>query len=264
MGRGIEDYRKRISERKKQKRSSVSDWSGKKSLSSASKNNDREEDLSFYSFDDDNREKDHPLFNKQGFLLRAMVAACLFLVVGILFKNDNGMFDSAKGFVTHSMQEDFQFATVKNWYEDQFGEPLAIFPTNSNSEKEVAEDEGGNGPAYAVPASGKITENFTVNGKGIMLETGSDSAVEAIEDGIVMYTAEKEGLGKTVVIQHNDGKESWYGMLESIDVKLYDFVKPGDKVGKVSKSDDGTKGTFYFAIKQGEQFIDPVQVIEFD
>ncbi|MFP3442258.1 M23 family metallopeptidase, partial [Pantoea sp. SIMBA_133] len=67
--------------------------------------------------------------------------------------------------------------------------------------------------------------------------------------------------GQTVVLQHTDGSESWYGMLDSIDVSLYDFVQTKDQLGSVSNSEDGKSGTFYFAIKKNEAFIDPLQVV---
>lgn len=67
------------------------------------------------------------------------------------------------------------------------------------------------------------------------------------------------------MIQHADGSETWYGHLGTISVKLYDFVEMGKEVGTAQASDeDEQKGLFYFAIKQGDQFIDPIQVISFE
>ena len=68
-----------------------------------------------------------------------------------------------------------------------------------------------------------------------------------------------------MVIQHADKSESWYGNLESIDVKQYESIKKGSAVGKVSSSSqDEATGEFYFAIKMGDEFIDPIQVMSFD
>lgn len=76
-----------------------------------------------------------------------------------------------------------------------------------------------------MPASAKITQTFETNGEGIILETSKGSKVEAVNEGVVIFAGEKEGIGKTVVIQHANKSESWYGQLEGIDVKLYEFVK---------------------------------------
>jgi stage IV sporulation protein FA len=99
----------------------------------------------------------------------------------------------------------------------------------------------------------------------VMIETTSNAKVEAMNEGIVTFAGTKEKLGKTVIIQHADGSESWYGNLGAISVKLYDFVETGKQVGTaMASADDQTKGVFYFAIKQGDHFIDPIQVISFE
>ena len=75
------------------------------------------------------------------------------------------------------------------------------------------------------------------------METGLGSKVEAINEGVVIFAGEKEGIGKTVVIQHANKSESWYGQLEKFDVKLYDLVKKGKEIGQVTVSEDGSKGS---------------------
>ena len=184
-----------------------------------------------------------------------MIAACLFLSAGILFKAESEQLLPVQGYVSNMMEEEFQFAMVKDWYEGKFGNPVALFPT------EPASDAASDAPSYALPASGKVLESFETTGKGIMVETVLSSEVEAIDAGVVTYAGDKEGIGQTVVIQHTDGSESWYGMLESIDVSVYDFVQTKDKLGSVTNSEDGKTGTFYFAIKKNETFIDPLQVV---
>jgi stage IV sporulation protein FA len=119
---------------------------------------------------------------------------------------------------------------------------------------------------FSVPAMGKILENFEKNGQGIMIETGKGAAVQSINDGNVMFIGVKEGIGKTVIIQHPDKSETWYGNLDEIKVKLYEFIEKRTVVGTVSAStgEDKTKGQYYFAIKKGDDFIDPIQVIRFE
>ena len=155
------------------------------------------------------------------------------------------------------MEQEFQFAAVSKWYEKQFGEPLALLPTEKTEKKQ-------NTPSYAIPAVGRVLEKFNENGQGIMVETESNTPVEAMNEGIVIFTGTKDKLGKTVIIQHADGSESWYGNLGTITVKLYDFVEMGKEVGTAMKEGNDAKGVFYFAIKQGDHFIDPIQVIPFE
>jgi stage IV sporulation protein FA len=204
----------------------------------------------------------HPLFRKEVFLFKILASACLFLVIAILFRNHTASFDSARSVVKKTMETEFQFAAVSNWYEDKFGKPLALLPFSGNKQNKSLPANS----QYAVPASGRILENFQKNGQGIMIETSKGTKVEAMNEGIVRFAGVKAGLGKTVIIQHSDQTESWYGNLEAINVNLYEYIDKGKVVGTVSGSADKakTKGEFYFAIKKGDHFIDPIQVIRFE
>ena len=217
----------------------------------------------FPSYEGDSNESGHPLFNKEVFMLKILTSACLVLLVAIIFKNGSSQFEPARDFVNKTMENDFQFATITAWYEEQFGSPLALLPTKNETNNEAEVET--NNTEYAIPAvGGRVLEGFEVDGQGIMVETGSKSDVEAMNDGVVTTAGNKGDLGKTVIIQHGDGSQTWYGNLQSIEVPLYEHVEKGEVIGKVSESEDKEKGMFYFAIKQGETFIDPIQVIKFE
>jgi stage IV sporulation protein FA len=205
-------------------------------------------------------EENHPLFRKEVFLLKLLTSACLVLVMAILFRNQAASLDPARAFVKQSLDKDFQFATVSDWYEGKFGKPLALFPVSDKKDTtNVA-----TGQHYALPASGKILEDFDVSGQRITIETTKDAEVEAMNEGIIRFVGEKEGFGKTVIIQHADKSESWYGNLNNISVSLYEYIEKGKKVGTVTNTESGAKGAFYFAIKKDENFVDPIQVIQFE
>lgn len=201
----------------------------------------------------------HPLFRKEVFLFKILLSAILVLSVGIVFKSASPTFDNVRQFVSSTMEKEFQFAVVTEWYQDTFGSPLALIPMKQNKESVSVQTPG----KYAIPAAGKVTETFEANGQGIIVETDS-KVVEAMNAGYVKEVSVKGELGKTVVIRHSDGSETWYGNLGTVDVKLYDYVETGQEVGKVQEPEGENKGTYYFAIKQGETFIDPIQVIKFE
>lgn len=203
----------------------------------------------------------HPLFRKEVFFFKILASACLFLMVAILFRNHSSALDPARSLVKKSMDTEFQFATVTNWYENKFGKPLALLPFSGKKKANPPSST-----QYALPASGKVLENFQKNGQGIMIETGKGVQVKAMNEGIVRFSGVKAGLGKTVIIQHSDQTESWYGNLDKVDVGLYEHIEKGKEIGTVSGSSgtDQTKGEFYFAIKKGDHFIDPIQVIRLE
>ncbi|MDP4162438.1 MAG: M23 family metallopeptidase [Bacillota bacterium] len=216
------------------------------------------------SFEGGNGEEVHPLFQKEAFLFKILASVCLFLLTAILFRNHSTTFTPIRTAVEKTMSDDFQFATVSDWYEKKFGKPLALLPpfsVDKNKQgKQIVEQQ------YAVPAAGRILEKFEKNGQGVMIETGKGAPVSAMKEGIITFAGVKAGYGKTVIIQHSDKTDSWYGNLDEIKVKLYDFIGKGKEVGTVAGSAglDKTKGEYYFAIKKGDNFIDPIQVIRFE
>ncbi|XTP56909.1 M23 family metallopeptidase [Niallia sp. Krafla_26] len=205
----------------------------------------------------------HPLFSKETFIFKILSSAVLFLVIAIMFRNSTATLDPARDFVTKAMNEEFQFAAVSDWYEGTFGKPLALFPEKTEEPTQTVDGEDSK-THYALPASGKILEDFGENGQRITIETGKGAEVEAMIGGLVIEVGEKEGFGQTVVIQHPDKTKSWYGNLSAVDVTLYQYIEKGTVVGKATDYEDGTKGSFYFAIKEGDDFVDPIQVIQFD
>ncbi len=213
------------------------------------------------SYEGTSPEGEHPLFKKEVFFFKLLASACLVLVTAILFKNPSAAFEPAKNFVAKTMETDFQFAAVSEWYEEQFGEPLALVPfTDSKKER----DESAPAQEYALPASGKILEEFDETGQRVTIEIAIDANVESVEEGLVKFASNKEGFGKTVIVQHADKTETWYGNLSEIKVNLYDYIGKGVAVGTAAEVPESGKGSFYFALKQGDDFIDPIQVMQFD
>ncbi|WP_462412371.1 peptidoglycan DD-metalloendopeptidase family protein [Neobacillus sp. Marseille-QA0830] len=206
-------------------------------------------------------EDGHPLFKKEVFFFKILASILLFLGTAVLFRNQTAGLDSARNFIAKTMDTDFKFAVVSNWYEEKFGKPLALLPfsekDNTDTKQQDVVQKG------AVPVTGKILENFEKNGQGIMIQTGKGAPVQAINDGFVTFAGVKEGLGKTIVIQHADQTETWYGNLADIKVKLYEYIENKTVVGTVSDStgDDTSKGQYYFAVKKDDSFIDPIKVI---
>lgn len=261
----VDDVKRRIAKRKKE-HSSIggSPTIPRRSVYPLPKDEERYGEAPFYDYEPGSNSK-HPVFRTEFIILQVLLAVSLFLIVGILYKDSSPRWDKARVFVGETMEKEFQFAAVKDWYENQFGQPVALLPdTNKEQIPNINDQSEDTQHVYAVPAAGRVLEPFTKERQGIMVETGRDSFVEAIDDGIVIDVGVKDDIGKTVVVQHSDGSETWYGNLNSINVKLYDFVKSRTQLGQVTNTEGGQAGTFYFAIKEGDAFIDPIQVINFD
>ncbi|GIN87006.1 stage IV sporulation protein FA [Heyndrickxia sporothermodurans] len=254
MGNRADEIRRQMAKKRKTKSYSVR----KKENPSHLINLDESDDYTIFEADPPN--KMHPLWNKELFIFKILASALLVLIVAIVFKSTTPKLDQVRSFVTNTLKTEFQFAAVSDWYEKQFGKPFAIFPVKNEKKNstDVAKEE------YVMPASAKVLTEFSNDGRGVTIETKNDMSVNAMDGGVVIFAGKKDDLGKTVIIQHSDKTESWYGNLYSIDVHLSEHIDSGKKVGSVSNKEDGISGEFYFAIKQGKKFIDPIQVIKFE
>ncbi|MDQ0207995.1 M23 family metallopeptidase [Alkalicoccobacillus murimartini] len=197
--------------------------------------------------------------------LRTLFCTLVFLSLLIIYRTDQAHLEPVRKVVGETFQQEFQFAAVSHWYETNFGRPLSLLPQKSGEDKQHTNEES---PIeltpYAVPATGTIRENFDQNGRGVMIETGEGIEVQAATGGFVTDITDKDDIGKTVVLQHYDGTESTYGMLDEISVNIYDHIQAGHELGTVSKGTEENKGIYYFALKKGEEYINPNEVITFE
>ncbi|MFT8363477.1 MAG: M23 family metallopeptidase [Sporolactobacillus sp.] len=164
-----------------------------------------------------------------------------------------------------AMTQEFQFAAVSSWYQKNLGDPISFLPGNLAGKKSGS---GANSltassanQKFAEPVTGEVTAPYSSKTKGVTVKTTANESVKAVQDGLVIFAGTKKGTGQTIVIQHKDHSESWYGHLDKVTVKIYQEVTKGEKIGITS---GGKNGSFYFALKKGAKFIDPIQVMSFD
>ncbi|SDI69832.1 M23 family metallopeptidase [Alteribacillus bidgolensis] len=216
----------------------------------------------FYKWSDQEKEMDRQDRRGGAWVLQSLIAATLFLLIGILFQSSHPAFEGARQYITTSFEEEFPFAAATAWYEERFGSPLAFLPFQDNLENTPQQPVSESTDSFAVPVSGTVAESFSENGKGIVLETGQDESIEAIKGGVVVHTGPHEDWDLAVAVQHYEGGESWYGMMDNVEVKLYDHVSTGTVLGTVN-TEEGS-GRFSLAIKENNEYIDPVDVIAID
>ena len=85
------------------------------------------------------------------------------------------------------------------------------------------------------------------NGVKISLD---NNIVSSLDSGIVIFIGNKDNFNKTIIIENSDGVEEWYGNLDNISVKLYDYVKKNDILG------DADNSTLYLEFKKDNKYLD--------
>lgn len=164
------------------------------------------------------------------FLTRVMILIVLVITCLIIFKANPTLKSTINQKIFNS---NFNFAKVNELYEKYFG---SVIPETEEKTELVSNEtlEYSEIKDYKDGAELTVSENYPVN---------------VLESGIVIFSGEKEGYGKTVVIQTADKIEMWYGNLENLNVSLYDYVKKGTIVGSAK----GTK--LYMAFQKDGAFL---------
>ena len=94
-----------------------------------------------------------------------------------------------------------------------------------------------------------IIENSSKYLDGVKLEFNSNYLVPVSESGVVVFIGEKEGYGNTIIIQRIDGVDEWYGNIDNTNVKMYDYVKKGERIGEA-------KDYLYLVYKKDGEVLD--------
>ncbi len=115
-------------------------------------------------------------------------------------------------------ESNLTFAKMNHWYESMFG---SILPSVPIENQVVAKED---------ITLGQMETYLD----GYKLHTSSNQAISAIGSGILVYLDEKDGYGKTAIIQGVDGVDIWYGNLTDFNLKLYDYVEEGTIIGNSS------------------------------
>ena len=68
---------------------------------------------------------------------------------------------------------------------------------------------------------------------GMVFDVDSNYPVKALTSGIVIFIGQKEGYGRTIIIQGSNGYDIWYSSVDNISVKMYDYVKEETIIGEV-------------------------------
>ena len=146
------------------------------------------------------------------FLSKLLLLTLIFLVTVICIKKDNNI----KNFLDKNiLSKNFSFTEIKSVYTKYFG---GILPFDNLVSVE--------------PVFSEKLEYTSINKykDGVSLTVSNNYLVPIQYSGIVIFVGEKDGYGKTVIIESEE-VTIWYSNINS-DIKLYDEVKKGEYLGE--------------------------------
>lgn len=125
---------------------------------------------------------------------------------------------------------------------------------------------------YSPPVSGAVFKSFgsikegipeSMN-KGAIVEAKAPFEVKCCFQGEVKEIGEDKEKGQYIIINHGEGIETKYFMLEEIRISENAKVNKGDTIGKVTSAVNGEKGYIYFELSYMGEEKNPEEYINFN
>lgn len=146
-------------------------------------------------------------------------------IIYIKFSPENEIY-----FKQNLFESNLTFAKINNWYHENFGN---ILPSVSTPNDTLVSSD-----------SGILNREPYLDGYKIK----SNTAVESLASGILVFMGEKEGYGNTLIIQGVDGVDIWYGNIIDVNLKLYDYLDAKSILGN-------SNGEYYILFQKDGAFI---------
>jgi stage IV sporulation protein FA len=181
------------------------------------------------------------------FLVQLVVAAMLFLltVIGIRYP-------VVEQWITTAWQQKMPYEQLTAYYQQIVGSRPTLLPTFVPEKPQET---------WIAPVQGKVVLPFTTQRKGVVIQTEGAVPIVAAKSGKITFVGQKTGIGKTMIIAHEDGKETWIGFLGEVKATVGTTIKQGTEIGKVTPRNQ--QYFVYLALKDQGQFVNPVGSIPF-
>lgn len=102
---------------------------------------------------------------------------------------------------------------------------------------------------------------------GVDLAAALGTPVQAADGGRVVYAGINgsltSGYGNLVIVDHGNGRETWYAHLHTIDVQQGQQLAQGEVLGSVGSTGGSTGAHLHFEVRENGEPIDPRQFIRF-
>ncbi len=164
---------------------------------------------------------------------------------------------------------------VNNVAADIAKEDVTDEPTHESTTEAPPATEPSNSMGFEMPLEGELTNGFS-NGDlvksetlgywlthdGVDIKAENGTAVLSAGEGVVEDVYDDPLWGTCVVIDHKNGVKSYYfGLNKDLDVSEGDEIVTGQKIGTVGETaeiESKLGAHLHFAMKQNDEWIDPV------
>ncbi len=149
-------------------------------------------------------------------LSKVLITAIIFLIGMISLKQ----FPTTRIFIEKNIfTSSFKFTKIKDIYNKYFGKLISI-------DKIMYEET----PVFNETIT--YTEKHAYK-DGVALSVSNNYMVPALENGIVVYIGTNEQYGPTIIIEQENGIDTYYSNITT-SLKLYDYIEKGEYIGQTT------------------------------
>jgi len=167
------------------------------------------------------KEKKHQKSSKQKNNIKNRISKLLIIVIlflSILIYSRKNI-ENTKFIKSILFENNIQFVKINNFWDKHFGKLIPFKKIFKNQEKTVFKEE----------LTYEKKEKYK---NGVKLKVSKNYLIPNQESGMVVFIGDKENYGNTVIIQQMNGIDLWYGNVENVNVKLYDYIEKGELIGE--------------------------------
>ena len=166
-------------------------------------------------------------------LIKLMILIIMFIGSLIYVKTSD---DNKQKMYDLLFKDNISFSKINNLYNEYLGDVLPFKGLVSDTK----------------PVFNERLEYSSANiyKDGVALNVSDSYLVPAIGEGIVIFVGEKEGYGKTVIVEQSDGVNVWYSNLINLNVNIYDYIEEGNLIGETKDN------ILYLVFKKEEKVLD--------
>lgn len=172
-------------------------------------------------------------------LVKTLIVVVLFLASLIYIKQSNKNKNNFKNVVYNNS---LSFAKIYNVYKKYLGDVIPF--------KNIFKDN------TKLVSSEKLTyKSITKKDNGYLLSISNNYTVSSITSGIVIENKKDSNYINMITVQDKNGLNITYGILNNINVKLYDYIEKGEIIGVASDK-------LYLSFKKDNKYLSYEEVLK--
>lgn len=148
-------------------------------------------------------------------ITRVLISLVIIMFSLIINKINPKIFKTIKNYTFH---KSFNFIKVNKISKKIIGKDVFYVDTKEENTSKVLDLD-------------EINSHSTKYFDGEKFKVSKNLPVGSISSGVVIFIGKKENFNNTIIIQGVDNYNIWYGNIENINYRLYDYVEQGSLIG---------------------------------